>query len=183
MGQAKNKSRSREAVLNAEPRCIYCPMPAVTVEHMPPRGMFRNSHRPSGMEFGTCVDCNNGTRGSDAVAMLLAHLPPLHVGRTSWQAKRLEELKSTVRQHAPGILEEIGAPNKHHYEWMRPNGSEIARRAVRVSMDGPLVAAHLSVFGAKLGMALYREHVGSAIPPLARSGLSSCSTEGCPQKT
>lgn len=30
--------------------------------------------------------------------------------------------------------------------------------------DGPLTKAHLAVYGAKLAMTLYREHIGTALP-------------------
>ena len=63
-----------------------------------------------------------------------------------------------------GVREEISLPGKSNYEWARRPGSGLLQRVVRVHADGPLVKAHLTVFGAKLAMALYREHVGVALP-------------------
>jgi hypothetical protein len=58
----------------------------------------------------------------------------------------------------------MSLPGKFNHEWMRRPGSDLLQRVVRVHADGPLVKAHLSIFGAKLAMALYREHVGVALP-------------------
>lgn len=58
----------------------------------------------------------------------------------------------------------MSLPGKSNYEWARRPGSGLVQRVVRVHADGPRVNAHLSVFGAKLAMALYREHVGVALP-------------------
>ena len=72
MGEATRKSRSRREVLDREARCIYCPGPAETWEHMPPVGMFRDRQRPGGMEYGACKSCNEGR----AAQMRLPHGSP-----------------------------------------------------------------------------------------------------------
>ena len=51
---------------------MYCSAPPVTVEHMPPTGMFRERRRLSGLEFACCRECNFGTRAADAVAAFMA---------------------------------------------------------------------------------------------------------------
>ena len=163
MGEAKRKSRTRAEIIAREPRCIYCPAPAVTVEHMPPVGMFRERERPGAMEYGACEVCNNGTRGSDAVAALMARVHP-DDGEGSWQAEEIRKLISAIDTHAPGVREEMSLPGKSKHEWARRPGSSLLQRVVRVRADEPLVKAHLGIFGAKLAMALYREHVGVALP-------------------
>jgi hypothetical protein len=163
MSVKRRKSRAREAIIAAERRCVYCSASAETVEHMPPRAMFRDSLRPSDMEYGACEDCNGGTRGSDAVAAIFARVHPNN-GDESWQNAELRKLRPAVEKFAPGVLEEIGNPYKSRISWIpRPN-SGLRQRVVLVSASGPLVKAHLTVFGAKLGMALYREHIGEALP-------------------
>ena len=163
MGEATRKSRSRREVLDREARCIYCPGPAETWEHMPPVGMFRDRQRPGGMEYGACKSCNEGTRGSDAVASWFARLHPDN-DAASWQEKEIRKLKSAVNAKAPGVLEELSRPEKFDYGWGTGFGSNVLRKFARVHADGPRVKAHLSIFGAKLGMALYREHIGVALP-------------------
>ena len=163
MGEAKRKSRKRGDILAAELRCIYCANPAQTVEHMPPRGMFRGRLRPSAMEFGCCEDCNEATRGADAVAALFARTHPDYAD-TSWQTQEMMKLVSAVDAFAPGVREEMSAPGKSIPEWGHRDGSPVLQRVVRVRADGPLVQANLCAFGAKLAMALYREHVGTPLP-------------------
>jgi hypothetical protein len=130
---------------------------------MPPTGMFRDRQRPGAMMYGACQACNNGTRGSDAVAALIARLHPDN-GEGSWQAKEIRKLISAVDAFAPGVREEMSLPGNVNHEWIRRPGSGLLRRVVRALADGPRVEAHLRVFGAKLAMALYREHIGAALP-------------------
>lgn len=115
------------------------------------------------MEYGACKTCNNGTRGSDAVAALMARVHP-DSGDGTWQADEIRKLRSAIDAHAPGVRQEMSLPGKFNYEWARRPGSGLPQRVIRVHADGPLVKAHLSIFGAKLTMALYREHLGVALP-------------------
>jgi hypothetical protein len=109
----------------------------------------------------SCFACNNGTRGTDAVATFIALLHPNNL-EGSWQTEKARKLTSTIRSHAPGVLEEFSSLGERRDEWLRRPDSRLLQRLVRVDADGPRVHAHLSVFGAKLG--LYREHVGVALP-------------------
>jgi hypothetical protein len=163
MGEGKRKSRTRGAILATEHRCIYCPGPAQTLEHMPSRGMLRGKERPSGMEYAACTACNSGTRGSDAVAAVVARLHPDN-GERSWQVDETLKLLSALDAYAPGVREEMSQPSKSRSEWLRRPDTGLLQRVVRISADGPKLKAHLIAYGAKLAMALYREHVGTALP-------------------
>jgi len=163
MGEGKARSRTRENILATEPRCIYCPGLPETLEHMPSRGMLEGKNRPSGMEYAACAACNSGTRGADVVAAVVARIHPDHGGE-SWQAREIRKLLPALEAFAPGVREELSQPSKSRIEWVRRPGSGVLQRVVRVSADGPKLKAYLSVYGAKLAMALYREHVGSALP-------------------
>ena len=123
MGEAKRKSRAREEILATEPRCIYCPGPPQTLEHMPSRGMLRGKLRPSGMEYAACEVCNSGTRGSDAVAAVIARLHPDN-SESSWQAEEMRKLMSALDAYAPGVREELTQPEKAWSEWLpRPRSA------------------------------------------------------------
>ena len=116
------------------------------------------------MDYGACKACrDDGTRGSDAVAALIARMHPGN-GEGSWQADDIRKLRSTIIARAPRVLEELCLPGKGSPEWARRPGSGLFRKFVRVRADGPRVKAHLSAFGAKLAMALYREHIGVPLP-------------------
>src|SRR5262249_36558230 len=47
--------------------------------------------------------------------------------------------------------------------WLRDTGV-IASPFAQIKVDGPRIRAYLNVFAAKVGMALYRQHVGHPLP-------------------
>ena len=162
MDQSSTRSRHRTAILNREPRCIYCNNPAITVEHMPPLSMFIDRHRPSGLEFAACQDCNHTTSPADLVAGFFARLPrPDNPG--SPLLKEAQQRLRRLDRQAPGLLAELFKSGRTTRTWFKsPIG--LSHQAIQVKADGPRVKAYMSVFGGKLGMALYREHVGHALP-------------------
>ena len=115
------------------------------------------------MEYAACDACNEATRGSDAVAALMARIHPQNRDG-SWQAQEMRRLVSAIEAYAPGVREEMSLPSKVTHGWTSPSGSGLLQRVVGVHADGPCVKAHLCAFGAKLAMALFREHVGIALP-------------------
>lgn len=162
MGDAKKKSRSRQAILAAESRCIYCEGKPETFEHMPPRSMFRGKLRPSGLEFATCEACNGGTSGADVVASFFARLRPDDNGE-QWHLTELDQLKASLERNAPGVAHELFRLNRAR-QILRPTAGGILVPATEVRADGPLLRGYLNTFSSKFGMALYREHVGEPLP-------------------
>lgn len=161
MGEASRKSRKRSAILAAEPRCIYCSGAAASLEHMPPISIFRDRHRLSGLEFACCKDCNSGTRAADAVAALLSFIARPGSNR-DWHDAQIHRLLSAADQLAPGLRSEITADGTKQI-WVRtPTG--LFHRGFRANGNGPILKRHMDVFSAKFGLALYREHVGEALP-------------------
>ena len=114
------------------------------------------------MELAACAECNNGTRAADLVASFMARLGRSK-GVDDWQITEAAHRKGKILQIAPGLLEELFRPEKAERIWSRgPTG--LLRQSVKVSADGPLLNAYLTVFAAKMGVALYREHIGAALP-------------------
>ena len=160
MGEARTKRRKLREIIASEPRCIYCLNAPTTIEHMPPISMFRARSRPNGMEFAACQDCNNRSSGADLVAAFLARLSQ---DERPEMLKEAGKLRDQMAKLAPGVIAEFFRPDKSHIGWYRTAGG-IQRRMVKINMDGPMTRAYLTVFAAKFGMALYREHVGVALP-------------------
>src|SRR5438552_13482229 len=77
MGESKKK-RGRMADVLKNATCIYCGgrNAATTVEHLPPRIMFRSKLRPQGLEFPCCVSCNSTTSTADLVAAFMGRSAP-----------------------------------------------------------------------------------------------------------
>jgi hypothetical protein len=163
MGEAKQKSRSKQQVLLDNPRCIYCPSPATTVEHMPPRAMFKDRHRLSGMEFGCCAACNNGTKAADAIASFLAHVSPTDGPHNEWQFPIMKKLRDTADQLEPGFHHELFNKKKSENAYRKVKSS-ILMPVVVIKADGPIIKRNMRIFSAKLAMALFREHVGKPLP-------------------
>jgi hypothetical protein len=162
MGEASRKSRSREEILGREQRCIYCANAATTIEHMPPLSMFIDRRRPAGLEFAACEDCNRSTSPADLVAGFLARIPRPDQPSSLLIKEAQQRLRRLDRQ-TPGLRAELFRTDKTTQTWFTsPLG--LSHKAVQVKADGPQVKAYMSVFGGKLGMALYREHLGHALP-------------------
>lgn len=143
-------------------RCIYCASPAQTVEHMPPIWLFSRRLRPKGLEFGACATCNRETAAADLVVGWFARLTPFGGGADDPLWEEAKKRQDAIRQKVPGLFEELGRSESSE-QWTRtPAG--ILRPLVRVDANGPILAAHMNVFGAKLAMALFREHVGHPLP-------------------
>jgi hypothetical protein len=170
MGEATTKNRKGSEIVARETRCIYCAGPAESVEHMPPRSMFRAKHRPGAMEFGACNACNEGSRGADVAAAVIARLHPDH-GEQSWQNEEIKSLIRPLDAFAPGVREEMSQPGTHEERWVPRRNSRLMQRVVYVHARGPGLKAYLTIFAAKFAMALFREYTGG---PLALNGASWC---------
>jgi hypothetical protein len=152
-------SRKRKQILFGQ-RCIYCERAADTVEHMPPLSIFRDRDRPSGLEFPACRTCNNGTGASDLVAGFVAFLGN-NLDGIDWRIDAAKARKGRLRQKAPGVWEEI-FEGKSTAKLVEHRG--VLREALSIDLGGQRTRAYLNIFAAKVGMALYREHVGEPIP-------------------
>lgn len=161
MGEAKQRSRSRKEILAAATRCVYCDNPAPTqIEHMPPRGLFKDKDRPAGWEFACCERCNQGSRGADAVAQMFSLLSP--PGEIDWKDAAFRKRFESLRQNAPDVanelLRDIAASKP---VWLQRTG--LMREAEQLAATGSATCAHLDVFAAKVAMATFAELIGRPI--------------------
>lgn len=163
MGEAKSKSRNLDALLKGASRCIYCENVPETIEHMPPRSLFSDKKRPSGLEFPSCKECNNETKGADAAASFFSRLSRTSDDTAFWRSARGEALIASVVRDAPGLYSELVKQGNPRAAWGRTYGG-ILQPIVLMRSGGPITKKYLDVFSAKLGMALYAEHVGEPLP-------------------
>ena len=181
MGEARIRSRSRAEVLGLGQRCTYCSDIATTIEHMPPRSMFRRKQRPNGLEFPCCPVCNQGTSAADLVAGYFARIRP-NIKPGDWQFEENRERFDLVRRMAPGVMEELFRVGKSSEQWLRGK-SGISRPMRVIKADGPVLRAHIHVFACKLGMALFRQHTGEPLPLTGRVFCQWYLNSGLAQKT
>lgn len=154
--------RSRHAqVFKNFPNCIYCGglEVATTVDHVPARNLFDGKVRPKGLEFPSCLACNNGTRVSELVVAALSRTYPDSSSEIA--QKDLEQVFAGLGNNAPDVLRELYMPKaKAKFAAQRfgdPDGGFL-------KLDGPLVSAHLEIFAAKLGFAFHFYATGKPIP-------------------
>jgi hypothetical protein len=162
MGEARRRQMSQRAMLNTYSDCIYCAASgtATTVEHMPPRIMFRKKDRPKGLEFPCCEVCNRNTKHADLVASLIGRVYP--DAATETDGEEFVKLLGAINNNIPGLLKEMHISRA---------GQKIARGKVPVSLEGgylrvggPIVSYYMNVFAAKVGFALHFEALQRVLP-------------------
>jgi hypothetical protein len=162
MSGSRIKKKAHSVILETCPYCIYCggEILAQSVDHVPPRAMFRGRRRPKGLEFASCKNCNEGTGRADLVAALLSRVAP--DARDEEEEAELKKLLSGVSNNVPGLLEEmhLDAPGKAAARNRLPQPVE----GGFLRVDGPIVSAHMQTFATKLGFALYYEIAGRIVP-------------------
>lgn len=156
------RSRNAARILADEPRCIYCVDRAKTVEHMPPLSLFKKRGRPSGLEFPSCYLCNHGTRAADVAVAFLARIDPFGDDVTTWKVQESLKLLRSLGTLAPGFQAELFDDSQAKDTLLKTPGGILL--PVSETHAGPIAQSLLNVFGAKLGMALYREHAGHPLP-------------------
>ena len=182
MGEAaRRKSVKGKSVLEGEARCIYCDQPPTTVEHMPPRTMFRDKSRPDGMVFASCAACNNGTSTADLVSGFICRIR-MEGTVTDWQLVESYNQLTGIGKKAPDFIREFFHPAKNRHAWRR-SASGLMRPTVEIRADGPVTKAYLSTFASKFGMALFREHTGSPLPMYGKVFTQWFSNAGLSQQT
>ncbi|MCZ4270996.1 hypothetical protein [Maritalea porphyrae] len=154
MSESRSRARKHDDILKRAERCVYCPSKGpFTIEHMPPRGMFERKDRPSGWVFACCCNCNQNTRGVDAVAQMFAVIEPS--SKTAWKSDKLEAIVGSVNQRAPRVMEELTSQGSSQNVYVNENG--ILKPAREVKVNGIATRAHLDLFAEKMAMAAFSE--------------------------
>lgn len=163
MGEAKNKRLTHAQILANATGCVYCnKFSKFSIEHMPPRNMFQ-TFRPKGWEFACCNACNQGTKGADALAGMMAHMEA--VSENGWKLNRFQELFHSANIRIPGLYNEIFG-NYAEDSFVSHKG--LLRPVKKIWANGPLMRTHLNVFSAKLAMATFCQFTKR---PIDQNGL------------
>lgn len=163
MGQAKVKKTATQKFIELYPECCFCAgkRPSVEREHMPPKSLFDNSHRPDKLVMPSCKECNSGSSTSDLVAAILSR----------WGENSLlndhARLSSRAWKQAPEVMREwtenidrIQVRGKRH---LRKSGVMVPLGASVVSI-GEKTIRELNLFSHKVTLALYFEHFKKPLP-------------------
>lgn len=164
MGEAKRRETFSQRIRREQPFCIFCggDTPSETLEHYPPRSIFDGKHRPQGMEFGACRECNEASREADLVAATLSRMMP-----NPKSAAGREEVRKLINSvwRIPGFAREF-QPDRNQAATLN-RLRDIAPRLPSwnfVRIDGPIVAKSMTIFGSKLGLALHTATTGRILP-------------------
>lgn len=168
--------------------CVYCYAELnnenYSLEHMPPKGMFRASLRIKGLEFGGCKSCNVGTKAADAAVAFFARIDQFGDDVTNWKVREAVKFLKSADDGAPGFSAELFDEGRAKGTVRKTPGGVMV--PLTETHTGPIGQALLNVFAAKLGMAMYHEHVGEPLPPTGgvhgmwflNAGLSEKTAEG-----
>lgn len=162
MSESRAKRRAHDAVFAECPNCIYCAgeVPATSIDHVPPRVIFRGRQRPKGLEFASCQSCNEGTSKADLVAGLLSRLAP--DAETDQERDELKKLLRETENNVPGLLQEMHISDAEAALTQADLPQPVSGSFLRA--NGPLVSAHMQTFATKLGFALYYEATRKVVP-------------------
>ncbi|MGX4804354.1 hypothetical protein [Bradyrhizobium guangdongense] len=173
MGEAKLKQSATQKFIARYPRCALCggERASETREHMPPKSLFDNSHRPDKLVMPSCDACNRGTSKADLTAAL--------VSRWNYYSPQQElddhsKLTRQIKVQAPELVSEWMRINdvgerQQGLQHLRNHGVDVPSDAGIVSI-GPLTIRQLNIFAHKATLCLYFEHFKK---PLPNTGLLS----------
>lgn len=149
----------RDLRSGAEP-CVYCGdrLPRMTVEHIPPRGMFNFGIRPRGLEFAACKDCNEGSKDADQIVSLVSRFYP-DATDPRLKAENLRKIRSFQTNYpevASGFTRNVSISFQYGEQRSHQPNSPI-----KVEFDMYAVRA-LQQWGIKFALAMHR-HTTDAV--------------------
>jgi len=159
-GESRAKKRAHAAILARNPNCIYCggDVPATTIDHVPPKIMFREKRRPKGLEFPSCETCNRGTKHADLVAAMIGRSYP----SGSSAPEEMSRIFQAIKNNMPNVLLEMHIGDTRRSQIKRSLPSEALGEPLRVS--GPFVSTYMQTFAFKIGIALHTRITGEILP-------------------
>jgi hypothetical protein len=171
MGEAKRKQTATQRLIKLFPNCYFCggQRLAIQREHMPPKCLFDDSHRPDKLVMPVCAECNRGTSTADLAAAIIARWG--HGPQSTARALDYTRLAAQIRTQAPELVGEWlsldDAGNEKALEHLRNHGL-LVPRGVSVATVGPLTIRQLNLFAHKATLALYFEHFRQPLPITGR---------------
>ena len=195
MGEKKRRRLNRDKILGDNSYCIYCGgvNPANTLDHMPPRCIFRFKHRPIGFEYPSCEQCQSDTRKSEHLVGLFARMYP--DAQTNEERKETADYIRGIKNNFPDIVQWLLISREDEILERRNYDVNIPGRLI--SLGHPNVINHLTRYAVKLTISLHFEEtkrvldhktniiagfftnaeaMSGKIPDMARFGLSSAKT-------
>jgi hypothetical protein len=170
MGEAKRRQSATQKFIEQYPACCFCGglRQATTREHMPPKSLFDDSHRPDKFVMPACKECNGGTSTADLTAAIVSRWVYDSAPQESADHTRLA---AQVRKQAPELIAEW---TKLDTEQRKEARLHLIKHGVHVPLDaglasiGPVTIRQLNLFAHKAVLALYFEHFRQPLPNAGR---------------
>ncbi len=158
-GPSSGRGRLKDRLIGQP--CAYCAGARVstTIDHMPAKVVFLGKHRPRGLEFPSCEECNKATSNAELFAAVMTREPA-----TPEDVEELRKLMQGVRDTVPGLMEELFA----YPPWLGPIPVALGQPPP-LYVAGPLVHHHMRLFAAKFGFAMH--HALTGVPLSAMGGV------------
>jgi hypothetical protein len=95
--------------LKQHPMCCFCggQTPASEIDHQPARIIFPDKHRPKGLEFPACADCNRQTSADEALLAFVCRFAGSHRTNAARDFNRLKDIVGSVNQSFPGLRQKM----------------------------------------------------------------------------
>lgn len=153
----------KDRIRKEQPRCILCAgsRPTETIEHMPSRILFDGKQRPKGLEFGACTICNAATRRDEVVVALVSRIYPNPTSSTG--KAEIRKIMRSAERNNPGLLQEMYADQLQTLSKYQDHLYKLPTWNF-LSLDGPIAAAAMERFIAKLGFALHYAATNRIVP-------------------
>jgi hypothetical protein len=172
MGESKRRRSATQKFIEQFPHCALCggERASTTREHMPPKSLFDQSHRPDRLVMPACAICNGGTSKADLTAAI--------VSRWNYNSPHQEQqdhnrLANQVRLQAPELIDEWTKTHrldrKGTVDYLRRYGVRVPDDASLISV-GPHTIRQLNIFAHKAALCLHFEQFKG---PLSNEGRVS----------
>ena len=169
MGDAKRKRSATQKFIEEFPICFFCggKRASATREHMPPKSLFDNSHRPDKLVMPACAECNRSTSTADLTAAVLSRW---NYYSGDQEVSDVLKLHAQVRKQAPALIEEwavgpnwTGVKQEKARDHLRKHGVPVPHKA-GIATIGPETIKQLNLFAHKAVLALYFQHFRKPLP-------------------
>ena len=139
--------------LKQHPMCCFCggQTPASEIDHQPARIIFPDKHRPKGLEFPACADCNRQTSADEALLAFVCRFAGSHRTNAARDFNRLKDIVGSVNQSFPGLRQKMHGQRL----WAMERGVWV--RVGAIDVNQPEVNLGICRIAVKLALAIYYE--------------------------
>lgn len=169
MGQHKLKENRNQLFLRENPICIFCggTVEATTIDHVPPKIVFRSKQWPETFAFAACKPCNEATRTQDKLVGFLARMG--HDDTNPIEKEEMQKLMQSVISSQPEMILRmlnLGVRDKRKYAretGIYPETGQSYKDLPVIKVTDEVNEA-VKVTAEKITKALYFKHTGQILP-------------------